>query len=39
VPDLEVLLAFSIAAIVLAITPEPDMSPFMGRALSQGRRW
>jgi threonine/homoserine/homoserine lactone efflux protein len=37
VPDLQVLLAFSVAAIVLAITPGPDMSLFVGRALSQGR--
>ncbi len=37
VPDLQVLVAFSIAAIALAITPGPDMSLFVGRALSQGR--
>ena len=29
VPDLQVLLAFSVAAIVLAITPGPDMSLFV----------
>lgn len=36
-PDLQVLVAFSVAAIALAITPGPDMSLFVGRALSQGR--
>lgn len=36
-PDLQVLVAFSVAAIALAISPGPDMSLFVGRALSQGR--
>ncbi|MBA5778642.1 LysE family translocator [Stappia sp. F7233] len=37
VPDSAVLLAFTIACIVLAITPGPDMTLFVSRALQQGR--
>lgn len=37
-PDLTVLLAFTAAALVLIITPGPDMTLFMGKTLTQGRR-
>jgi threonine/homoserine/homoserine lactone efflux protein len=37
VPELNVLLAFSVACLLLAITPGPDMTLFVGRALSDGR--
>ncbi|WP_419906938.1 LysE family translocator [Hoeflea sp.] len=37
IPDLPVLLAFTVAGLVLAITPGPDMTLFLGRALSEGR--
>lgn len=37
VPALPVLATFSVACIVLAITPGPDMSLFLSRAISQGR--
>ncbi|MCT8997642.1 LysE family translocator [Chelativorans intermedius] len=37
VPDLAVILQFAAATFVLAITPGPDMTLFVGRALSQGR--
>ncbi len=37
IPDLPILLAFSLAAILLAITPGPDMTLFLGRTLTQGR--
>lgn len=36
-PDLAVLLPFSLAVIVIALTPGPDMTFFLGRALTQGR--
>lgn len=36
-PSLPVFLAFSTAAFILTITPGPDMTLFLGRALSQGR--
>jgi len=36
-PTLPVFIAFTLASFVLAITPGPDMSLFLGRALSQGR--
>jgi threonine/homoserine/homoserine lactone efflux protein len=36
-PDWPTLAAFSIAAVVLAITPGPDMTLFLSRTLSQGR--
>ncbi|MFZ2102503.1 MAG: LysE family translocator [Oricola sp.] len=37
IPEWPTLAAFSIAAIVLAITPGPDMTLFVSRTLSQGR--
>lgn len=37
IPDTPVLFAFSLACIVLAVTPGPDMTLFVSRALSQGR--
>lgn len=37
VPDLPVLTAFAAASLILAITPGPDMTLFVGRALSEGR--
>ncbi|WP_127754730.1 LysE family translocator [Devosia sp. 1566] len=37
VPDLSVLLAFALAAFVLAITPGPDMALQMSRAINYGR--
>lgn len=33
----EVLLPFSLAAVVIAVTPGPDMAFFLGRAITQGR--
>ncbi|RIK83796.1 MAG: LysE family translocator [Hyphomicrobiales bacterium] len=37
VPELSVILQFAAAVFVIAITPGPDMTLFVGRALSQGR--
>lgn len=37
VPALPTLLQFAAAAFVLALTPGPDMTLFVGRALSEGR--
>ncbi len=37
VPDLPVMLAFAVAAIVLAITPGPDMALFISRTVNYGR--
>ena len=37
-PSLPVLLAFSAAGLLLALTPGPDMTLFLGRTLSQGRQ-
>src|SRR5690606_27821875 len=37
IPDAAVLVQFAIATVVLTITPGPDMTLFVGRALSQGR--
>lgn len=37
IPDLSVILAFSAAAVVLIITPGPDMTLFLSKTLSQGR--
>ena len=37
IPDLTTILQFAVATFVLAITPGPDMTLFVGRALSQGR--
>ena len=36
-PETPVLISFAIACVVLAITPGPDMSLFLSRAISQGR--
>jgi len=38
VPSVSVLLAFTASALVLAVTPGPDMALFMGKTLTQGRR-
>jgi len=37
VPDTITILQFAVAVFVLAITPGPDMTLFVGRALSQGK--
>lgn len=37
VPDLATLAQFAIATFIIAITPGPDMTLFVGRALSEGR--
>ncbi|MCI5074948.1 LysE family translocator [Oricola sp.] len=37
IPDTATLLTFTVAAIVLAITPGPDMTLFLSRTLAQGR--
>lgn len=37
IPDLATIAQFAIATFVIAITPGPDMTLFVGRALSQGR--
>lgn len=37
VPDLSVIFAFALAAIVLAITPGPDMALFISRTVNYGR--
>ncbi len=37
IPDTATLLAFTAAALVLTITPGPDMTLFMGKTLTQGR--
>ena len=37
IPDLSVLAPFSLACIVLAITPGPDMSLFLARTMNSGR--
>jgi threonine/homoserine/homoserine lactone efflux protein len=37
IPDWPTLAAFTLAAIILAITPGPDMTLFLSRTLSQGR--
>ncbi|WP_342360250.1 LysE family translocator [Terrarubrum flagellatum] len=38
IPDASTMLAFSIACIVLFITPGPDMSLFLARTIAGGRR-
>lgn len=38
VPEISVLLAYSLACLVLFITPGPDMSLFLAKTLSGGRR-
>ncbi len=37
VPDIATMLAFALAAIVLAITPGPDMALQMSRTINYGR--
>lgn len=37
IPDITTLLAFALAAIVLAITPGPDMALFISRTVNYGR--
>ena len=37
VPDLQVLLAYTAAAVILVITPGPDMTLFLGQTLTGGR--
>lgn len=37
VPDFSTLAQFAVAVFIIAITPGPDMTLFVGRALSQGR--
>ncbi len=37
VPDFATIAQFAIATFIIAITPGPDMTLFVGRALSQGR--
>ncbi|MBS9722304.1 LysE family translocator [Tianweitania sp. BSSL-BM11] len=36
-PDLSTFLQFAIATLVISITPGPDMTLFVGRAISEGR--
>ena len=36
-PDAAVLVPFALAVVVIALTPGPDMTFFLGRALAQGR--
>ncbi|MGL4439468.1 MAG: LysE family translocator, partial [Bosea sp. (in: a-proteobacteria)] len=38
VPDTSVILAYTLACVVLFITPGPDMSLFLSKTLSGGRR-
>jgi threonine/homoserine/homoserine lactone efflux protein len=37
IPDLTTLAAFTVAALILTITPGPDMTLFMAKTLTQGR--
>ena len=37
VPDISIILQFAVATFIIAITPGPDMTLFVGRALSEGR--
>ena len=37
IPDFATILQFALATFVISITPGPDMTLFVGRALSQGR--
>ena len=37
IPDLSTILQFAVATFIIAITPGPDMTLFVGRALSEGR--
>ena len=36
-PDLGVILAFTVAGIILVITPGPDMTLFLGQTVAGGR--
>src|ERR1700759_2927410 len=36
-PDLNVLLAYTAAAVILIVTPGPDMTLFLGQTLAGGR--
>ncbi|RST88293.1 LysE family translocator [Aquibium carbonis] len=36
-PDAAVFIQFAVATVIIAITPGPDMTLFVGRALSEGR--
>jgi len=38
IPSVTVLGAFTVAALILTITPGPDMTLFMGKTLTQGRK-
>ncbi|SFU09929.1 LysE family translocator [Mesorhizobium sp. YR577] len=37
IPDTAIIIQFAIATFIIAITPGPDMTLFVGRALSEGR--
>ena len=37
IPDFSTIAQFAVATFIIAITPGPDMTLFVGRALSQGR--
>ena len=37
IPEWPIILQFAIATFVLSITPGPDMTLFVGRALSEGK--
>src|SRR5437762_6376058 len=37
IPDLGILLAYTAAAVILVITPGPDMTLFLGQTLTGGR--
>jgi|SRR5690606_18031992 threonine/homoserine/homoserine lactone efflux protein len=37
IPDISTIVQFAIATFIIAITPGPDMTLFVGRALSRGR--
>ena len=37
IPDLNVMLAYTAAAVILVITPGPDMALFLGQTLTGGR--
>jgi threonine/homoserine/homoserine lactone efflux protein len=37
VPEISIIVQFAIATFIIAITPGPDMTLFVGRALSEGR--
>ncbi len=37
IPDIAIILQFALASVLLTLTPGPDMTLFIGRALSDGR--